>query len=244
VGRVHICAALTNDNEDYAQFGFDSGLPFPPHNCKCENVNKMVDFYSPFHGRVIEYQAFGSSYLDRRYPSPNVFRSVVPSWDQTPRVGPRALLLLNGTPANYEYWLSESIRRTSQDFPGAERMVFVNAWNEWAEGCHLEPDRRYQRQFLEATLRAKTGRSPKASFEDVGVPKAAAPLVNVRARVDELTQNLTLERRLRTNLEQDLAVERQRLSEVYRDLADKRERLAAAEQELSRLREQPGEKKA
>ena len=239
VGPIHICAALTNDNEDYAQFGFDSGLPFPPHNCTSENVDEGVDFYSPFHGRVVEYQAFASSYLDRHYPSPNVFRTVVPSWDQTPRVGSRAFLLLNGTPANYEFWLSESIRRTSQDFPGAERMVFVNAWNEWAEGCHLEPDRRYQRQFLEATLRAKTGRSVRAAFEDVGVPKAAAPLVNIRARLDEVTQDLTVERRLRTNLEQDLTAERQRLSEVYRDLADKRERLAAAEQELLRLREQP-----
>jgi hypothetical protein len=198
----------------------------------------LVDFYSPFHGRVVEYEAFATSYLDRRYPSPNVFRTVCPSWDQTPRVGSRAFMVLNGTPANYEYWLSESIRRTSQDFPDAERMVFINAWNEWAEGCHLEPDRRYQRQFLEATLRAKSHRSTKTSFEDVGVPKADAPLVHIRARLGEVNQDLSVERQLRTNLEQDLTTERQRLSEVYKDLADKRERLAAAEQELLRLRGQ------
>jgi 2-polyprenyl-3-methyl-5-hydroxy-6-metoxy-1,4-benzoquinol methylase len=231
IGPIHICAALTNDNDDYAHFGFDSGLEFPPHNCSSANVNDLVDFYSPFHGRVVEYQAFASSYLERQYANPNVFRTVTPCWDQTPRVGSRSFMLLNGTPANYEYWLSESLRRTSQNFPSEERMVFINAWNEWAEGCHLEPDRRYQRQFLEATLRAKHGRSEKTSFEDVGLPKAAAPRINVRARLDEVSEELSRERELRTNLERDLANERERLLAVYRDLATKREQLAAAEKE-------------
>src|SRR5262249_49882522 len=78
----------------------------------------------------------------------------------------RAIIVLNGTPANYEYWLAESIRRTQQHFPSRERIVFINAWNEWAEGCHLEPDRKYGRAFLEATLRVKSGSSNLAGFED------------------------------------------------------------------------------
>ena len=238
IGPIHICAALTNDNEDYAQLGFDSGVQFPPHNCQCENVNDLVDFYSPFHGRVVEYERFAASYLDRTYPNVNVFRTVSPSWDQTARVGSRAFMLLNATPSNYEYWLSESIRRTMQGFPGEERMVFVNAWNEWAEGCHLEPDRRFQRQFLEATLRARSHRSGKTSFEDVGLSKPAGPRSNVRARLDEVSQELSLERGLRTNLEKDLSTERQRLSEVYRDLATKKQWLANAEQELSAKRQE------
>ena len=139
-------------------------------------------------------------------------------------------MLLNATPSNYEYWLSESIRRTMQGFPGEERMVFVNAWNEWAEGCHLEPDRRFQRQFLDATLRARCHRSGKTSFEDVGLSKPTGPRSNVRARLDEVSQELSLERGLRTNLERDLSAERQRLSEVYRDLATKKQLLAAERQ--------------
>ncbi len=107
---------------------------------------------------------------DAGYEPANVFRTVFPSWDNTPRTGARSLIILNGTPENYEYWLSEAIQKTAEDFPAEERFVFVNAWNEWAEGCHLEPDDAYGRRFLEATLRAKTGASSGTGFADVGLP--------------------------------------------------------------------------
>ncbi len=233
IGKIHVCAALTNDNEDYSKLGFDSGLQFPPHNRKCGSVNKLVDFYTPFHGCVVEYEEMAQSYLDETYAHPNVFRTVCPSWDQTARVGPRAFIALNGTPANYEFWLKESIRRTAQDFPGQERFVFINAWNEWAEGCHLEPDRRFQRQFLEATMRVRNNQSEKQGFEDRGLPKPAASLTTVSARLHEVQKDLDTERRLRVEVETDLAVQRQRLSDTYQQAAFRRDELAKLENEIS-----------
>ncbi len=103
----------------------------------------------------MEYQAVAESYLEREYPHPNVFRGVFPSWDNTPRTGNRAVIVLGATPDNYQYWLAECIRKTAEDFPNQDRLVFINAWNEWAEGCHLEPDRQFKHGFLEATLLAK-----------------------------------------------------------------------------------------
>ena len=164
VGEIHLCAALTHGNEDYEQFGFDSGVEFPPHNLMCENIASQIPFHEVFRGRVHRYQAIAREYLERPRSQRNVFRSVFPSWDNTPRTGNRGVVVLDATPANYEYWLSESVRKTEEDFPGQERFVFINAWNEWAEGCHLEPDRRFQRQFLEATLRVKNGRPIRKKF--------------------------------------------------------------------------------
>lgn len=164
IGEIHLCAALTHGNEDYVQFGFDSGVEFPPHNMKCRNVADQVSFYKPFRGVVADYAVIANSYLERQYTHANVYRGVFPSWDNTARTGNRGVIVRNCTPTNYEYWLSESIKKTSQDFPGEERFVFVNAWNEWAEGCHLEPDRKFQRKYLEATLRATSGVSTVRGF--------------------------------------------------------------------------------
>ena len=168
IGEIHLCAALTHGNLDYAQFGFDSGVEFPPHNLQCGNQAGRLSFHEPFNGYVVEYAEVASDYLKRRYEQPNVFRGVFPAWDNTARTGSRAVIVLGSSPENYEHWLAESIRRTAQDFPDGDRLVFVNAWNEWAEGCHLEPDRKYGRAFLEATLTAIRGLSVRSGFAPMG----------------------------------------------------------------------------
>lgn len=172
IGEIHIASALSHGNADYSKFGFDSGVEFPPHNLKPQNSNTEIEFYAPFSGNTIQYASIAQSFIDRQYDAhcTNVFRTVFPSWDNTARTGSRALITLNGTPENYEYWLSESIRRTKLEYPQQERLVFINAWNEWAEGCHLEPDRLYGRKFLEATLRAKSNQSNLKDFLHTSVP--------------------------------------------------------------------------
>lgn len=127
---------------------------------RAPNRANELSFFAPFEGYCPDYSEIAEMYLAREYSDANSgFRGVFPSWDNTARRGVRGTVILNGTPENYEFWLSEAIRKTVENYPNRERLLFVNAWNEWAEGCHLEPDRRYGHRFLEATLRAKQGSS-------------------------------------------------------------------------------------
>lgn len=170
IGEVHFACALIHGNRDYKQYGFDSGVEFPPHNLTTANVNSSVRFKDEFVGNAMQFAEVAQSYLERDYGDDRVFRTVFPSWDNTARTGRRALVMLNGTPENYEFWLAETIKGVQSR---GDTHVFVNAWNEWAEGCHLEPDRAYGRQFLEATARAKAGTSALLAFRHTALPAAA-----------------------------------------------------------------------
>jgi lipopolysaccharide biosynthesis protein len=164
LGGVHLCAALIRRNSDFKQFDFDSGVEFPPHNVSAPELRDRVPMTAPFTGNVYRYGDIASEHTRRDYSGTPVFRTVFPSWDNTARVADRALVVLDSTPQNYETWLRRDSRLTVAEREEDWQLVFINAWNEWAEGCHLEPDRKFGTKYLEATLRAK--RSPVVPAND------------------------------------------------------------------------------
>jgi hypothetical protein len=74
-------------------------------------------------------------------------------WDNTARRKNGATIFRDSTPELYEAWLTHTIR-TFQPPSAEEDFIFINAWNEWAEGNHLEPCVQWGRAYLEATKRA------------------------------------------------------------------------------------------
>lgn len=79
--------------------------------------------------------------------------AVMVGWDNTPRRGRRAIVLLNSTDASLRRSLDDAVGSVA-DLDLEHRLVFVNAWNEWGEGNYLEPDRTDGRARLEAVAAA------------------------------------------------------------------------------------------
>lgn len=135
--------------------GFDAAVEFPPHWTRSNVVTSLVERVRPsFQGEVLDYVSCAKDMLARAAPSYPIFRGVMPGWDNTPRIQDRSQCFVNAEPANYARWLRAVVEQTRATRAGDERLVFINAWNEWGEGCHLEPDVRHGRAFLDATAHA------------------------------------------------------------------------------------------
>lgn len=80
------------------------------------------------------------------------FPCISPGFDNSPRrVGRTFLSFTECTPNNYGRWLFDSLCRQGDFNSSDENFVFINAWNEWAEGNHIEPDQKWGRAYLEET---------------------------------------------------------------------------------------------
>jgi lipopolysaccharide biosynthesis protein len=104
--------------------------------------------------KVISYTKLAETMMALPIPTYKLFPCVTPGWDNSPRRKSGALIFTNSDPITYGRWLHHAIRRAMRRYRGDERLVFINAWNEWAEGNHLEPDLKYGTRYLEETKRA------------------------------------------------------------------------------------------
>lgn len=101
---------------------------------------------------------------------------VVPGWDNTPRRAGGATIVHGSTPALYGGWLQQAVTRATSPQSALPPLVFVNAWNEWAEGAALEPDQRWGRAYLDATRAVVDGRDGAAVPAVRAVPAQASPV--------------------------------------------------------------------
>lgn len=142
------CNSFSHDNP--ADFGFDAAYQFPPLYFKQNSVAKdTIECKPGFLGYITPYSDW-RQFVHQQFDY-KLFRGVMPGWDNTPRRMEHANIIHGSSPAEYKEWLSEAIRYTKKNFEPEEQVIFINAWNEWAEGAILEPCDQYNYQYLEAT---------------------------------------------------------------------------------------------
>ena len=117
-----------------------------------------VSAYEGYRNRVlkpnlINYERY-VAYLKRSaLPSYRFYPCVSPGWDNSARRKKDPIIFYNSTPAAYKAWLLNTIKKF-KPYSREENFVFINAWNEWAEGNHLEPCLKWGHQYLQATKEA------------------------------------------------------------------------------------------
>lgn len=72
-------------------------------------------------------------------------------WDNTARKKNRGVILDGSISDLYKQWLIDIIKETKSNITLDDKLIFINAWNEWAEGAYLEPDLKWKYGYLEAT---------------------------------------------------------------------------------------------
>jgi glycosyltransferase involved in cell wall biosynthesis len=156
LGEIYLAYTQSFEAVDPSKYGFDAAIEFPPNNSSPPNITeKVTPLSEDFGGMVYDWRVFVERSRNYQKPSYKLFRGVCPSWDNTARRKNKGAFFLNSSPQGYQEWLANAIAETCTRVSNPdERIIFVNAWNEWAEGAHLEPDQHYGYAYLQATRNA------------------------------------------------------------------------------------------
>ena len=155
------------DISDPTKSGFDAAVEFQPDWKNLPARIKPGLFSKLLHktdikksglidNSVYEYNDLVIKALSINTPGFKFYRCVTPSWDNSARKRTRAHIFINSTPELYGKWFKQIINNF-KPYSEEENFVFINAWNEWAEGNHLEPCQKWGTSYLTETKRALDG---------------------------------------------------------------------------------------
>jgi len=150
---------------DPADLGFDVALEFPPlfpQGTLSRIENHAIILNPNFRGSIHDYREAVELSIGREKPRYKMIRTALVSWDNTARRQNEPSIFVGSSPYLYKKWLSTLINQAINSNNPEEKIIFINAWNEWAEGNHLEPDRRYGYAYLQATAEAVLENAPKS----------------------------------------------------------------------------------
>jgi hypothetical protein len=145
-------------DDDVKEWGADALVEFPPFG-----IYQLFEDYRPsgylnpyFNGTIKDASICvkNGQYI-KTHTSKKFFRSALTSWDNTARRAATGSTIICGlTPDTFHQWVKDIMLESHEIHNKDENIIFVNSWNEWGEGSHLEPDMRYGYAYLSALKEA------------------------------------------------------------------------------------------
>ncbi len=139
------------------QKGFDASVEFEPHYTFAHSGYHRIWSHIKAGDRnhlIFDYDLVWQSILNRspHRSGEKIFPGAYVNWDNTPRLSHEGQSGLGASPQKFGWYLTKQIERAVTQYKS--EYLFINAWNEWAEGTFLEPDKQYKYQYLEAVKKA------------------------------------------------------------------------------------------
>ena len=102
---------------------------------------------------ICDYAEVMRNYYVKEDAWENVYPSLMPQWDRTPRAGKATNPLINATPEKFQKTIENALKLIKEKAP-EHQILFLKSWNEWGEGNYVEPDDRFGHGWLDAIRNA------------------------------------------------------------------------------------------
>jgi lipopolysaccharide biosynthesis protein len=159
---LYLVATSAFGFHQYRELGFDALSEFASFRVTAPNVEpnfETTEFRSAAGIRL--YRDVVAAELRKPEIEGKVHPGLMLAWDNSARRPARGNIVHGITVQDFRRWLGHCVARARRN-PPQERLVFINAWNEWAEGTYLEPDRRFGYAFLSACAEVLRETAPEA----------------------------------------------------------------------------------
>ena len=114
---------------------------------------------------VIKYSLAMKYFIQKEERVENVYPTIIPNWDHTPRSGKRGVVFHDSSPKLFARHVQEAFSAIKNKDDN-NQIVFLKSWNEWGEGNYMEPDLKYGKGYIEVLGRLrKTFASEQESFK-------------------------------------------------------------------------------
>lgn len=143
-----------NEKDLIMSKGFDAVNPVRIYNV-LSNKNLNIRFFEKLK-RIIFKSALKEDYSkainfftnESFDKSLDIYPTIIPNWDHTPRSGKKGFLLHNANPDNFSKHVA-NVFDILNFKPKEKQICFIKSWNEWAEGNYMEPDLKFGTKYLE-----------------------------------------------------------------------------------------------